>query len=855
MACEDQGECANCKSPFEGHSSRSTSILSTWSNRKDNHSPELISVYEALAVVFEIPPLTPNCNEDSPNPLSKKEIFKRSSRFTSFFRSGNQNEDEEGNFEGGYALCYSCSETLTLAYNSLQEFVAVCKLESDIGRILKELEIDKDLQSKGIIREKVNDNLTLQNSTGTTCESADDATIATSTERKEQGIPRVIIKSEPRDDEENYEDDLEQSEAFSQTNESEQACFTNMSDGDDNDNGVSRPGSPDCYNSENDVKGKAATIAGRMKILKSEDTLEDETIPQRRSLRLRQSTNRADLDENDISDDSDLEERKPKKSGIQQVKIRSRLKQRRGRRIDSDDGDEYVPPVKASYMKQRRPVFAVPSRSMSRNKKTLAVSKHSKLNQLECPKCKKLFLHENTLICHRRLVHRENIAVTRPTMTFSGQSIQNKSEQHLRSLASTGGKTSTCPVCRLEVPRNEIRLHLSTHTRSLSKPWLCTICGVECSNQASLYAHHSSMHKSCVPCKRCGANIPKFKMIMHMRSCSKQNGGSGSFSCKKCDQTFRSSVHLMEHRSSVHGHVWKCKLCGNKFSVRSKMIQHMQTHSKKKAYKCKICDKAYGRSDVLRLHVKRFHRNEGPPSVLKSASLETGDDPQNDSMKDTTQTGNSKAKSDAVPPQTDISLVEPVKEDRFICKPCETAFRYFNDLEEHMLQIHADIESSSCKICTRKFQDSYCLRLHMKFHSETKPLTCFICSKNYKDRNTFFYHIKDIHKLNSKVIIAKYPDVFSVYVSDPDRPFVKKTMRTAPRRPMARGEFPCEICGKIFPYLGGVKRHIKVVHEQVRDFMCSYCGKGFAKKSYFILHEKLHTTTDAPYKCHLCGTI
>ncbi|ODM94039.1 putative zinc finger protein [Orchesella cincta] len=839
----DHGECGNCKCLFDEQSSKITSILSTWGSRKDYPVPGLISVYEALSVIFEIPPLTPNKNETESGStsfgLSKKQIFKQRSRFTKFLED---DDDDDESFEGGYALCLSCSEMLTVTYNSLQDFLSVCKAESQIGRILKELE-KKEGSPNG------KDNPTRKKSLGKS------ATDPTAIKSKEKHVQDVIIKTEPRDVEDNYYYDEDQNDGFSQTSEVGLASVTNTtgnnSDLDDNGGGISRPCSPDSYNSENDVKfGKTATVGGNSKVQKVEPQ-EDQFAPQRRSSRVRKPTKRTGLCENDFSDDSEVEENRytnrKSKSSVQ--KPTGRLKYQK--RVDSDD--EYVPRDNEVNSKQRRPLFAVPFKTVSERNNDSSTSKTSELKQLECPTCGKTFLHENTLICHRRLVHRENIVLKRPSLSLSEMSIQNNRER-VYNPASVDGKTSTCPVCRLKLPRNEIKSHLSTHTRSLSKPWMCTICGAICSNQAN-YTHHMNKHKSSVPCKRCGRKVPKVEMVIHMRACLKQNGGPGSYSCKNCSQTFKSSVQLMEHRSRVHGHVWKCKLCGSKFSLRAKMIEHMQSHSKKKAHRCKICDKAYDRSDVLRLHMKRFHRNEAPPSVLKSKELETGDNGRDDHdpipAEDDSQTD--APPTPAASTQGVLPEVEPIYENRFICKPCDISFRLFEELEEHLVESHAEKESSTCNICTRKFQDNYCLKLHMKVHSETKPLTCFICSKTYKEKNTFFYHIKDSHQINSQTIIAKYPDVFSIYAQDPSKPFSKKSQRYAPKKPIQKGEYPCDICGKIFPYLGGVKRHIKVVHDQIRDFMCSYCGKGFSKKSYFLIHERLHTTTDAPYKCHLCG--
>ena len=52
----------------------------------------------------------------------------------------------------------------------------------------------------------------------------------------------------------------------------------------------------------------------------------------------------------------------------------------------------------------------------------------------------------------------------------------------------------------------------------------------------------------------------------------------------------------------------------------------------------------------------------------------------------------------------------------------------------------------------------------------------------------------------------------------------------------------CPCCGKIFSQSGDLKRHVKAVHEGVKDQKCETCGKCFAeagslKKHIRAIHE------------------
>lgn len=49
-----------------------------------------------------------------------------------------------------------------------------------------------------------------------------------------------------------------------------------------------------------------------------------------------------------------------------------------------------------------------------------------------------------------------------------------------------------------------------------------------------------------------------------------------------------------------------------------------------------------------------------------------------------------------------------------------------------------------------------------------------------------------------------------------------------------------------------VKRHIKVVHQGVKDFQCPHCERSFAKAETLKHHVMTHTG-EKPHACRECG--
>lgn len=421
---------------------------------------------------------------------------------------------------------------------------------------------------------------------------------------------------------------------------------------------------------------------------------------------------------------------------------------------------------------------------------------------LGCPKCGKEFLHANTLACHRRIVHREGfIAISRPAPIPQLPFAVPKS---CNVKTSPSDATSTCFICHMEVPRHVIEMHLSTHTRSIDRPWMCTICGREFDSYSSLL-DHANVHKATVPCRRCGKRVARLEMIAHFVTCLKNKHNESSRMLRRF--------------------VGDCKLCAIQFTSKEEMVRHMQRHKQKKAFTCKICSKAFDRLTVLQIHIRRFHRNnDAPPSVLKPPELEDGgaDDALED-VDNTVSTGEIESSSGPNPNENQGLIepeIRPFMEERFRCKVCELEYSTVKELEGHLMDTHGDKTNLMCLVCNRKFQDNFILKLHLKIHAEAKPLVCFMCSKVYRDRGTFLTHLIDTHKLEQKIILSKYPNVFKrMFSLKPGwRTRNSKNIGQSPSKAPLRGEYPCEICGKIFPYVHAAVKHKKLVHDKVYDY-------------------------------------
>ncbi|XP_072556478.1 uncharacterized protein [Paramormyrops kingsleyae] len=61
----------------------------------------------------------------------------------------------------------------------------------------------------------------------------------------------------------------------------------------------------------------------------------------------------------------------------------------------------------------------------------------------------------------------------------------------------------------------------------------------------------------------------------------------------------------------------------------------------------------------------------------------------------------------------------------------------------------------------------------------------------------------------------------------------------------------CNECGKIFPNVAALTRHMKM-HSAEKKYICGQCGKGFTHPVYLKRHQRVHTG-EKPYVCSECG--
>lgn len=65
----------------------------------------------------------------------------------------------------------------------------------------------------------------------------------------------------------------------------------------------------------------------------------------------------------------------------------------------------------------------------------------------------------------------------------------------------------------------------------------------------------------------------------------------------------------------------------------------------------------------------------------------------------------------------------------------------------------------------------------------------------------------------------------------------------------------CHVCAQTFLRKSSVQRHIRVVHENQRNYLCKFCAKRFSSSAHLTRHvEARHPgNIELIYSCEQCG--
>ena len=495
--------------------------------------------------------------------------------------------------------------------------------------------------------------------------------------------------------------------------------------------------------------------------------------------------------------------------------------------------------------------------------KTHLAEKHSRVYQnYRCLYCQ--FGTDSTRsLTHHKKVHHLSQAIYKcdycPTRFFHEQ---HKNGHILRDHPDS---ESVCKVCSKVFDKDQMKMHVTKAHLEVDQPeakgftmsndvneemFVCSLCPdfiATCNvRQFSLHLrlNHSQVESSS-QCALCKTTFPSFAQLR--KHAKKQHHTMYQpFRCELCRFGTDLKTSLEAHKIQEHPDLFKftCDLCPSRaFYSQSDLNLHTKRkhiESSRFQFECNHCFKQFTSKSKLNTHINLFH-GFGYKCDVCGVNCSN----QNDLKK------HMKTHEETQDNQELVIKDSSKKEDDLKCRfvDCLVEGANLRELIDHMLAFHHG-EEKKCAMCSTVPADRNKLRLHYYgVHLKLKPYVCKKCGISFGKKSGVQRHLKegvcDKNGLREGETINDWIDTDEVMdkldIANDTQPTVKEF----------KPKFYCEPCSQGFRYQWSYDKHIRSVHEGLREHQCADCGKFFQSAS--VLNKHMKTQHYPVAKCIPCS--
>ncbi|XP_021420992.2 zinc finger protein 91 isoform X1 [Oncorhynchus mykiss] len=464
---------------------------------------------------------------------------------------------------------------------------------------------------------------------------------------------------------------------------------------------------------------------------------------------------------------------------------------------------------------------------------------------LSCSVCDKTFIEASNLTKH---VRSHTYQCTKCLQSFERQEDLQKHLQNVfEEPAQFEEDNTSMPSFEdgTETSQPDDTSNVLPTRKESSRARTCRLCHKTFDTIHFMKKHLNSKHAQLpYQCLHCGENFrKKFNLKEHQKECHKHTPTqlSKARTCRVCHNTFV-SVHLMrKHLKSKHDLLpYQCLGCGDHFYKNSHLLKHENVCSAaKRLLTCCECGKTFKLSQLKRCN--QVNQQQAPKGGHQETNttliVENGTEiPQSFST-----TPQNPTTSNALTIQGQSSTIANHYET---CLLCNETFENGENLRKHMKFQH-DVRTYVCLDCGETFQSKSELQKHSDIHLGSRK--CPLCVKNTSQSTLQHVQRQQQDSRVSSEGVNPNQHQRDVDPADGSSSLAPREHETNIPQPST---YLCDTCGKDFPSLCRLKRHLQV-HTGEQPFPCTDCGKCFTCKGSLKIHQRLHTG-ERPFACTLC---
>ncbi|XP_072312378.1 histone-lysine N-methyltransferase PRDM9 [Eucyclogobius newberryi] len=257
--------------------------------------------------------------------------------------------------------------------------------------------------------------------------------------------------------------------------------------------------------------------------------------------------------------------------------------------------------------------------------------------------------------------------------------------------------------------------------------------------------------------------------------------------------------------------VWPSSQMLNNFSEAwtlfwcSRLNSRANTTASTQIFLCPHCDLSFTTETYLHRHIEKSH--SGPSVEIIELPSPSGDEEQ-----------------------SARELQDEASQDPKTCPDCGKNFKQIAHLKRHRLRVHANERPFCCTHCKRTFSQASGLIRHQLIHKKA----ALLAQKEPGSDENQIYGITITDEAKEWVENQNSNEIVESAVAD-DSNSTEEQPSAEPQEPKK-----CPECDKMFTLDSNLKKHVALVHANIRPYVCSFCQKGFRQYSDLARHLKAH---------------